>query len=407
LCFQIIQLFAQEQENTSFFFTPEFLIGKTLEANTDFPETSLQKGLFVSFGNHNYSNDKEWVYRLRYPKTGVSLAVIDFGNTEKLGLAYTLMPFMEFGLFQRKTQRWNLNIGIGGSYMNTQYDAVTNPFNQAITTKLNWSFKSFIYYDVFKKSNIDWRLGLGYLHHSNGHTRLPNQGLNSLLFSVSSTINSKPKNDKPLDLTEKRKTYQTYFSVRTGIGQNVLSEVFNDKKEVYTTAVYLGRIINGTFKFGGGFYYRFYQHYYDYIKSDEELVAEQVPHFTNNPFKYSITYGVSGSAELLMDHIGFEFELGMNFYKPFYKIDWQLNQGYSYQDANDETVTVLGELDSYYKLKRTVSGRLGLKYYLFSNSQAPKNNVYLGAHLNANLGQADFTELSLGYVHRFNLKQKK
>ena len=361
----------------------------------------------MNFGNHNYSNDKEWVYRLRHPKTGVSLGVIDFGNTEKLGLAYAIIPYIEFGLFKRKTQHWNLNVGFGASYSDTQYDSITNPFNKAITTKLNWSFKSFIYYDVLKKPNTNWRLGLGYIHHSNGHTRLPNQGLNSLLFSVSSTIHSKPKSDKPLEWIERTKSYQAYISIRTGIGQNVLSEVFNDKKEVYTAAIYMGRIINSTFKFGGGFYYRFYEHYYDYIKNNEALVSEQVPHFRNNPFKYSITYGVAGSAELLMDHVGVELELGINFYKPFYKIDWKLTQGYSYQNAEDETVEILGELNSYYKLKRTVSGRLGLKYYLFSNSKSPKNNVYLGAHINANLGQADFTELSLGFVHRLNLKQKK
>lgn len=398
---------AQESENNSFFFTSDLLFGKTIDANTDFPETGVQKAFFANFGYHNYSNDKEWAYRLKYPKTGVSLGIVDFGNIEKLGLAYTIMPFMEFGLFRKKTQRWNLNIGIGGSFMNTQYDAITNPFNQAIATKLNWSFKSFIYYDVLKKPTTNWRLGLGYIHHSNGHSRLPNQGLNSLLFSISTNINSKPKNGQPLDLTVKPKTYQTYISIRTGVGQNVLSEVFNDKKEVYTVAFYVGRVINRTFKFGGGFYYRFYENYYDYINNDETLVSEHAPNFMNNPYKHAITYGVSGTAELLMDHLGFEVELGMNFYKPFYKIDWKLNQGYTYQDAQDETVTVLGELNSYYKLKKTVSGRLGLKYYLFSNETSPKNNIYLGAHLNTNLGQADFTELSLGYVHRFNLRQKK
>ena len=402
-----MQLTAQEEENKDFFLLPEILIGKTLDANTDFPETNAQKAFFLSFGNQNYSKEHEWRYRLRYPKTGISLGVTDFGNTDKLGLAYTLMPFMEIGLFKEKTRRWNLNIGIGGSYMNTQYDDITNPFNQGITTKLNWSFKSFVYYDLLKISRTNWRLGLGYLHHSNGHTRLPNQGLNSLLFSVSSRINSKSKSDKPLDLTERTKTFQTYISIRAGLGQNVLSEIFNDKKEVYTAAIYMGSIINSTFKFGGGLYYRFYENYYDYIKNNEALVSEQVPHFRNNPYKYAITYGVYGSAELLMDHIGIEGELGMNFYKPFYKIDWQINQGYTFQNAENETVEVLGELNSYYKLKRTISTRLGLKYYLFSNSKSPRNNIYIGAHLNANLGQADFTELSLGFVHRLNLKQKK
>ena len=112
------------------------------------------------------------------------------------------------------------------------------------------------------------------------------------------------------------------------------------------------------------------------------------------------------TSELLLNHVGFEFDLGLNIYKPFYKIDWKLNKGYSYETSNNETVEVLGELDWYYEIKRTISARMGLKYYLWSTNNAPKHNMYLGAHINANLGQADFTELSLGYVYRFNFKEK-
>ena len=179
---------------------------------------------------------------------------------------------------------------------------------------------------------------------------------------------------------------------------------FNTKKEVYTISASAGKIVNNTFKFGGGFYYRFYEHYYDYINNNETLVEEQFPHFTENPFGYATAFGLFATSELLMDHVGFEFDLGLNIYKPFYKIDWQLNQGYSYENGNGDTVEVLGELNWYYEIKRTVSAKLGLKYYLWSTNKAPKHNVFVGAHLNANLGQADFTELSFGYVYRFNFK---
>ena len=40
---------------------------------------------------------------------------------------------------------------------------------------------------------------------------------------------------------------QTYISWRVGIGQNVLSEEFNSKKEVYSIAISAGKIINNTF----------------------------------------------------------------------------------------------------------------------------------------------------------------
>lgn len=48
-----------------------------------------------------------------------------------------------------------------------------------------------------------------------------------------------------------------------------------------------------------------------------------------------------------------------------------------------------------------------LKYYLWSTNNAPKHNTFIGAHINANIGQADFTELSFRYVYRFNMKEKE
>jgi len=398
---------ATTKDSSSLFFIPEILVGKTMEANTDFPETKLQKNLFLSIGRYNFNSEKEWAARLNYPKTGISFGYTDFGNSEDVGRAFSVLPFIEFSVLKKQIQGLGLQIGFGSSYMDTQYDEITNEFNRAITTKFNWSFRSFLYYDIFKTPTINWRFGLGYLHHSNGHTNLPNQGLNSLAASISAKIDRKKREVSKFEKPVFKSKSQTYLSFRFGLGQNVLSETFNSKKEVYTISASAGKILNNTFKFGGGFYYRFYEHYYDYINNSETLVEEQFPHFTKNPFGYATAFGLFATSELLMDHVGFEFDLGLNIYKPFYKIDWQLNQGYSYENENGETVEVLGELNWYYEIKRTVSAKMGLKYYLWSTNKAPKHNIFIGAHLNANLGQADFTELSFGYVFRFNLKERE
>lgn len=403
-CFFLLAInnFGQNQKNTSTFFTPEILIGKTLEANTGFPKTGLQKAIFISFGKHNRTNKKEWATRLNYPKTGISLGITNFGNMEKLGRTYTVIPFMEFPLLKKRTQKLNLHIALGGAYADTQHNIITNPFNQAISTKINWSFRSFLYRNILKDKNADWRFGLGYIHYSNGHTKLPNQGLNSLLASISAKVNSnKEKNQPILEEAKKINTSQTYFSIRTGIGQNALSKIFNNKKEVYAFNVSAGKIINKTFKIGGGIYYRYYEQYYDYIKNEDFLIKDKFPFFKNKPFLYSSNLGFFATSELLIDHFGFEFDIGINIYKPFYQIAYQLSQGYSPVKGNQSDVA-LGELDWYYEFKSSIAPKLGLKYYLFSTNKTPKYNFFLGAHINANLGQADFTELSIGYVYRFD-----
>ncbi|MFK7833851.1 MAG: acyloxyacyl hydrolase [Winogradskyella sp.] len=403
-CFSLVAQSPTTKVPSSVFFIPEILVGKTLEANTDFPETRLQKNLFFSIGRYHFNANKEWAARLNYPRTGISFGYTDFGNSEQVGRAYSLLPFIEFTLLKQKIEGLHLQIGFGSSYTDTQYDAITNAFNRAITTKINWSFRSFLYYDLFKTEATDWRVGLGFLHHSNGHTNLPNQGLNSIAASVSAKIDKQPQSDSDFEKPDFKSKSQTYMSFRFGLGQNVLSEKFNTKKEVYTISASAGKIINNTFKFGGGFYYRFYEHYYDYINNNEALIQEQLPQFTQNPFGYATNLGLFATSELLIDHIGIELDLGLNIFKPFYQIDWQLNQGYSYENSNGDTIDVLGELNWYYEIKRTVSARLGLKYYIWNTNNAPKHNMFIGAHINSNLGQADFTELNCGYVYRFNLK---
>jgi hypothetical protein len=381
-------------------FRPEVLIGYTHPANLGFPATSAQRSLVLNLVKDTHSSTSEWTNQLNKPRTGLSLAYIDFGNSEALGHAVSLMPFLELDLFPKKTERLDFLMSYGASYMNRTYDAETNPFNHAITTHLNWSFRTFIYYDFIQRERSSWKLGLGYFHHSNGHRRLPNQGLNAFLASISSEFPLRKKTE-PFQVSEvqKTKSQEAYYSIYAGYGTNVLSEEFNDRKGVYTLAFNTGRIYNKTWKLGVGAYYRFYEHYFDYIENEEVLVRDLAPYFGENPFGYASCIGFSGNLELMLDHVGFEFGLGVNIYKPFYRLDWQMNNGFVYDD-----VFYPGELTWYYEFKRSISSRLGLKYYLLNTSKSPNSNLFIAAHLNANLGQADFSEISLGYVHRFKMK---
>jgi hypothetical protein len=385
------------------------MIGQLSEPNTGFPEVGIQKSFFLNFGVFHNSNKQEWAYRLNHPKTGLSFGFSDYANTENVGKSYSFIPYADFGLF--KNNRFRLLFGLGLSYHNVQYDIRTNPFNKGISTDFAWAFRGSMLYELYRFRHSTLKIGLNYLHHSNGHVKLPNQGFNSFLLGVSYEMgypNNLDFRKKYVETEPPERSTFNYLSIRFGLGQNVLSEIFNDKKEVYTAALTYGKVVNKTYKFGIGAYYRFYEHYYDYIKNEEELVVERYPHFLENPYGYATNFGVFGTGELLLNHIGIEFQLGLNVYKPFYQVDWILNQGYvyiEYDEDNEPFIAVAyGELNWYYELKRSVSSRLGLKYYFIGTDKNPRHNFYVGAHINANLGQADFNELSFGYLYNFNFK---
>lgn len=394
-----------EWKESALTFTPEILIGKTMEAYEGFPEAKLQKQVLLSIGRLHNNNPQQWAQKIKGAKTGFTVGVADFGNLDSLGVAIIMMPFLEFNSF--KSSRWKTNTGLGVSYFTEKHHPLSNPDNRAVSTSITWAFRLYLNYQFLTTEKIDWRVGLGYSHHSNGHTRLMNNGYNSFLLSISADIKNPliaPKNSLSENIPEYKKTRYNYFSLRGGLGQNVFAIAFNDKKSVYTLAGEYGRIYNNTFKFGIGFYYRFYQHYYDYIDEKQSLVQEgrEFDYFNGNAWYYASNLGVSLHGEVFLNHVGIDLQLGYNLHKPAYKAEWRINEGWENTPSEIPRSWVLGEINSKYKKKQRISARLGLKYYLFGMEKAPKNNFYVGAHLNSNLGQADFTELSMGYVYSFN-----
>lgn len=378
-------------------------VGMLGDSNSNFPDHELHKSMFFNLGISDSKDEKYWRYYLNKPKTGLSFGFSDLGNKDALGHALSVMPYADFSLFPNNINGLSLLVSLGGSYMTKRFDKESNPYNKAVSTRFNWSYKSFLYYDLLKTNAHVWRLGLGYFHHSNGHTRKPNRGYNAFLLGTSIDFLSDglPYQQDAI-VEELPKELQWFYTGRVGVGQNSFSDVFNSKDEVFALAFSGGKIIDRTFKLGVGLYYNFYSHYYNYIVDDETLVRTQAPHFKEHPIRYASAMGVSGSVEVLMSHVGMELNIGVNYFKPFYKIDWQLNEGYTTFPNGQENI-VLGELNGYYNVKHYVSSRMGLKYYLFDTDNAPKHNFFIGAFINANLGQADFSEFTFGYVHRFQL----
>tara|TARA_R100000306_G_scaffold14485_2_gene17959 strand:+ start:1971 stop:3086 length:1116 start_codon:yes stop_codon:yes gene_type:complete len=336
--------FAQNQgdwKKSAFTFTPEILVGLTMEANDGFPETKLQKQLILNFGRYHNNNPQQWAQRLKAPKTGLSLGITDFGNRDSLGIAISAMPFIEFKAFG--SEKWSVLTGMGASYFTKKFNEETNPQNQAVTTDITWAFRMYLYYQFLSTKDLDWRLGLGYSHHSNGHTRLLNQGYNSFLVSLSADIKN-PLGRAGITSHEKFPEYQksvySYIAVRGGLGQNVFALAFNDKRNVYTIAGEYGRVYNNTFKIGLGFYYRFYQHYYDYINGNESLVqaGREFDYFKGNPWYYASNLGITVHGEIFLNHVGIDLQLGYNLHKPAYKLEWRINEGWDIPQGKSQKV---------------------------------------------------------------------
>ena len=394
------------QEKYSNFITAEYTIGKTSITNTGFPDVGLHQAWFFNFGSFQNTNPNEWAHRLKQPKTGVSIAFARYGHDDILGYSVSVMPNIEL---QLGASNFGMHLAFGAAYFNKIFDLDENLFNEKIATQLNYSYRAMMFYNLSPKVKANWRIGIGYYHQSNGHTRFPNQGLNSFTASLSAELAYTPENQKDpfIDKQTFTNTKNFYVSARRGIGMNAFTEVQNDRRPVHATSVSAGLIINKTYKFGIGVFHKFYRHYYDYINLGEDLLPDY-PYLADHPYVNASAIGVSAIGEFQLNHIGMEIELGFNISKPFFTIDYLINSGYSFTESypgvGPVTFRILGEIDGFYKLKSLISTRMGLKYYLIGTESNPTHNIYFGAHINANLGQADFSEISLGYVYSIPLE---
>ena len=379
----------------------EYSIGETSSANNTFISLKASQTFGIGFGiQHNDSLN--WVKQLRNPYTGLILQVANHGNVEKIGYTISLLPYIEKPIIL-KNEKLKLLTAIGVAYHTQKYDFNENWQNKAISTDFTYAFRLGVYYDIFQKSNFQSRLNINYLHYSNGHIEWPNNGINTLALGLNISYDGFNKTENPIEkvLSKKdiKKNTQSFFSIQTGIGQHALYRFYNYRRSVNSLDFMYGKIYNKTHKIGLGLYMRHYTNNYKYIKEGNNLVSQEYASLQKNPFLNASSLGIALNYEFLMQHISMETELGLTLYRPFFPTEFRLNatlinkQTGLYEIGKAEGTT--------YTMKRFVSGKLGLKYYLFNTYKAPKNNFYLGGHIVSVLGQADYSELTLGYVHSF------
>jgi hypothetical protein len=320
--------------------------------------------------------------------TGISLTYTNPGNRSVFGKEYGVRSFFMVKPFKSLSSPFYLKFSLGLSYFTKFYDALENPENKAIGSSLTWNFQAFIYKSWDINDAIRINLGAGYLHDSNGHTQLPNAGLNKAMFSMSATsfFNRKRNVSEKKIVNREQENRNIYFlNVRNGWGMHELGGTFGPvggtQEGVYSLALSGGIIFNNHIKVRSGLTYRFYEQYYDFINT------QNLPEYSDNPLANASNFNFFIGCEFLIGHFGIDVEGGLNLYKPFYK---EYHERFNHK----------GHLK--YVLNKLFSSRLGLKYYLYNTHERLKNNFFIGANINANFGQADFSEINIGYTRLLN-----
>jgi hypothetical protein len=325
-----------------------------------------------------FNGRDQWHQHYHYPKGGLELFYGSFDNPAELGYSIGLVPTFEIGS-KKSDKKWRARFGLGAAYFSKKYDAVSNTQNYYIGA--HFTNMTTIGFLVQNKMSSDYTVdyGASLVHYSDGHTALPNVGLNLLMFQAritrsSATAKMKHKIEK--------QSNQLSYAVKAGLGKHQFGAtekaVGGPTYPSYHLSSWVSKGWRQIHLLQAGMTIAYYSSFYDYITSQE--VA-----FKNDRIAASTGLIFAGH-EFVFGKLSLSTQAGFYFYNPFFIKQKKIEGTWDHFSE---------------KLAAFNSNRVGMIYYPFKKSNSlnnVKHQLMLGISIKANLAQADLFEYSVGYV---------
>lgn len=324
------------------------------------------------------NGNKEWQNVLGFPRVGCSLFFGNLGNKDQLGYLTGVLPNVTFNTANRKWYLPHVKLGLGLAYFTKKYSN-TDTVNFYIGSHITALAHAALYIQPRLTKHLELTAGIAVSHGSNGHYQVPNLGINLPSVFVGLVYHPATFPEK----FERREIMippsKIRFNIRAGIGVHELARtlgpVGTSKYAIYVTDVYLSKRYGNASNVQAGLEINHYNSFYNYIVNNDFFTGQQ---------KLKATVFTAFLAhELMMGRVSLLTQGGINIYNRFY---------------NQYILMYKSERGLKSELKKYISTRLGLQYYIFDTKYCSQNNIFIGAYIKANFGQADFICTQIGFV---------
>ncbi|MGE0566414.1 MAG: acyloxyacyl hydrolase [Bacteroidia bacterium] len=361
------------------FFVPELRtnLGYIIPAYPGVPKSSAAVLMNIGFTWQTRGKDK-WHQYYHYPRFGADLYMNSFGNQKELGYGLGVIPFLELNS-KNESKKWQFKFGMGIAYFSKHFDLSSNPNNFYVGSHFSNMTAAVISWRKPVKEKFEFIYGLSTIHFSNGHTALPNAGMNIVNLNLGLRV---LKTNTKFHYTDSIKKENYFFTTKVGIG---FHEFGPTSKPVGGPGYPSYHLSNWVSKQKGkihlwelGFTYAYYTSFYDYIV-DQEVYNEK------QHIKASTLVLFAGH-EFVFGKFSLSSQMGFYIYNPFFKKQKQI----------EGTWDSFGE-----KLESFNTNRVGILYFPLKKKNSLNNiskQLFLGAYIKANLAQADLLEYSVGYT---------
>jgi hypothetical protein len=304
-------------------------------------------GLQVDLSWH-FNSKKAYDFCNCLPRLGLSLNYWDYQSDHILGRSYSATFFAEPFFNMQHRVNFSLRPGFGLAYLTSPYDSLSNPLNQAYSTRIGYSLllNISVYYRLTEKIVIN--TSFNYNHISNGGVKHPNKGLNYPTLSVGLDYSIHPlkfnqyRSDKPAHFKPRNS-----LLVGTFIGFKGLL-IDDQTYQVYgLLSKYLFQLQRNSF-LAAGMEFNIDQ---TKVKLAEEFESVD----KNDRYIFSMTGGYEHS----LGRFGLTFDLGIYLWNPD-------------------------------RLKDLIYQRYGAKYYFYKG-------FHIGFNLRAHRHYAEFFDIRIGW----------
>ncbi len=179
---------------------PIHIIGFDIKPSYVFPThdffrgiNNAQKNINSTYSGHlkygfKFSPDSKMGKLYPYAVQGIGVGYNTFSNTKEIGNPVSVYVFQTSRIATISPKlsfdyEWNF----GASFGWKKYDEKKNPMNMVVGSKVNAYINLGFLLNWQMTSNTSLRAGIGLSHYSNGNTRYPNSGVNTLGASIGVT----------------------------------------------------------------------------------------------------------------------------------------------------------------------------------------------------------------------------
>jgi hypothetical protein len=325
-----------------------------------------------------FNGKDKWHQYYNYPRGGFELVFAYLGNTSELGSTIGLIPALEWHS-KNVEKKWRFKMGFGVGYFDRIFDPISNPQNYYIGRHFMNMSRFSIHREVKISNKLAMRYGLSAIHASDGHTALPNVGLNMFTADVVINMRSSVKETSRLEYEDERKNY---YTIKFGVGMHELGKtekpVGGPSYPSYHLSGWYNRSLKHIHILQLGLILGYYTSFYDYIVNQEVYSSKQ-----NLRSSTAILFA---GHEFVFGKFGLSTQAGIYLYNPFYIKQAKLEG--NWDNTSD-------------KLESVFTNRLGLNYYPFKKSNSLnklKGQLGLSIYIKTNLAQADLFEYALSFT---------